>query len=1190
MKNQKFLPLFFLSVCVGLTSCGGSSGGGSQPAPAVSSISPASVTAGNGPVTLTVNGSGFLSATTVQVGGVAEPTTYMSSTQLTATIPASQVASGGLLQVTARNGSVGSSGAAVSLQVNNPAPVLSAISLNASTINTSTTVTLTGTGFTPQSVVDIDGMAVATTVVSSTEITFDSSVFTLPGNANVVVENPAPGGGTSAALSYTAFIGIPNNSMVYNPANGLFYVSVPSSAGAPYGNSVVSVDPETGALGTPIPVGSEPDQLAISSDGTILWVALDGASAVRQVNLTTGTAGMQFSLGGNGGVYQNPPEALALAALPGSPNSVVVATQTSFTYEGTVAIFDSGVLRGSATSSTINGIFYSLLADGTKSEIYAGGSSYQTYTYNASGLTPLASGPSGFTYASYSSNEMQIAGGKLYTDYGQVFDAESGDLLGTFYQSGASAAQGPAVADTTLGLAFILDRSSSNPYGNYNQIQLFHLSDYTTDGAATIPVNVPAQSGSTLVTSSSHLTRWGTNGLAFRNSLGVFSLRSNLVKDLSSVNADLGVTVQTSGASTTGSNTTYTATVTDNGPSASTNIALTAALPSTGVLVSATPSAGACSIGSVVSCDLGGLANGASATVAFVVQQISAGTATTSVQVSGSENDPNLVNNAASASVTTTGSTYNLPPTLSAISPAAIRSGSSDTTITLTGAGFSSASSVLLGSAVLQTSYSSSTELTAIVPQSALATLGWAPVTVSNPTPGGGVSNPLPLSVFNVITLGVNHILYDPYSRQIMASVGSGSSSIVGNSIVAIDPQTGTVGTPVPIGSQPTNLALTSDGQVLYTILTGSQSIGVFNMLTQSAEFTYAVQPGSGTDTNPAPRGIAAQPGSESTVAIDLGSWAGNAIYSFDLTNKTAAMVGQASGPYSGSCIQFLDAGDMLAFDTDTSGATLNHYTVTPAGFTYYDYSQYTESTLNGFGCFKLSGGLAFGSGGGVANPATVPATQLGVFPVSGATYTTNATLAPDTSLQAAFFAVDTQVIPSACVTPTSFNGTFTCTYVANTTADGIESFNQNTYLPMASAYLNMESIEGNTSYSVVDLIRWGQDGLAALTSGGHIYLLRGAFVAPLELGSNSAAVLNSSSATTFTHGGGNTVLTLTGSNFLPGVAVTWNGSYRTTTIVDASHVTVNIPASDLTNAGSASVVATNPGAQASNALTITIN
>jgi hypothetical protein len=138
--------------------------------------------------------------------------------------------------------------------------------------------------------------------------------------------------------------------------------------------------------------------------------------------------------------------------------------------------------------------------------------------------------------------------------------------------------------------------------------------------------------------------------------------------------------------------------------------------------------------------------------------------------------------------------------------------------------------------------------------------------------------------------------------------------------------------------------------------------------------------------------------------------------------------------------------------------------------------------------------------------------------------------------------------------------------------------------------YLNMEAIEGNSSYLGVDVIRWGQDGLAVLTSGGHIYLLRGAFVVPQLLNLNSAARLTSSSVTSITHGAGNTMLTLTGSNFVPGVAVTWNGSYRTTTIVDAAHVTVAIPASDLAGTGSGSLVATNPGASASNTLTVTIN
>ena len=119
--------------------------------------------------------------------------------------------------------------------------------------------------------------------------------------------------------------------------------------------------------------------------------------------------------------------------------------------------------------------------------------------------------------------------------------------------------------------------------------------------------------------------------------------------------------------------------------------------------------------------------------------------------------------------------------------------------------------------------------------------------------------------------------------------------------------------------------------------------------------------------------------------------------------------------------------------------------------------------------------------------------------------------------------------------------------------------------------------------------VRWGQDGLAAVTSTGHIYLVRGPFVVPQLLNTNTAAALTGSSASTINHGTGNTLITLTGSNFVPGVAVNWNGTYRTTTIVDATHLTVAIPASDLTTAGTGSLTAVNPGAAASSALTITI-
>lgn len=520
-----------------------------------------------------------------------------------------------------------------------------------------------------------------------------------------------------------------------------------------------------------------------------------------------------------------------------------------------------------------------------------------------------------------------------------------------------------------------------------------------------------------------------------------------------------------------------------------------------------------------------------------------------------------------------TGSDYNLVPALVSISPTAVQAGSKDTTLTINGSGFSANSTAQLGGSALSTSFVSATHLTATVPAARLASLGWSPVSVVTPAPGGGSSNVLPLSVYNVLTIGVNHILYDPYSRQIMASVGSGSSTITGNSIAAITPETGEVSTPVAIGSQPTNIALSSDGQILYSILAGSQSVARFNMLTRQADFTYT-PPASGSFTGGiALRGIAVQPGTENTVALDLASFTGNAIYDFDPTAKTAAIRGKASGPYSGSCIQFLDATNLLAFDTDTSGSSLDHYTVTAAGFTNSIYPLYTVSTLSKFGCFKLSGGLAFANAGGIANPATSPAVQVAVLPGVGSAggFSSLQALAPDTSLQRAFY-------PAA--------GTNT-----NTNApDGITAYDLSTDLLSTTLPLNMAATEGNTSYTQVDMIRWGQDGLAVLTSGGHIYLLRGPVVVPQLLRFNTAATLTSISSTTITHGAGNTLLTLTGSDFVPGVAVTYNGSYRTSAIVDATHLSVAIPAGDLAAAGSASLVAVNPGASASNTLSLTIN
>lgn len=1143
---------------------------GATATPVISSVSPNSVIAGTQGVNLFIYATGLTNNSTVQWNGTTLPGSvyyqyYYQGAALSVSVPANLLATAGTasITVTTPTSTVAVSNAFSFAITNPPVPTLTGLNPGYGAINTPVTVSVSGTGFTGNTTLSLNGVNVPVSAVTPTSLTamIPASALTVPGNLSVAVTTPAPGGGTSASLPFTTYVGLVNNSMIYNPANGLFYLSVPSSAGAPYGNSVVPVDPATGALGTPIYVGSEPNKLAITADGKFLWVGLDGASAVRKVDLTANTAGLQFNLV-PGSAGSSPGTAAALAALPGATDSVVVSSSANGYYSINIAIYDGGVARANPSStSTYYNAAYALAVNSTVGEVYAGaGSTYYVFTYSSTGLTLKKTATNGNYATSSPYDEFQIAGGVLYTDYGKAYDPEAGTLQGTFYSSGSTVAQGPATADTTLGKVFVMDNGSGSYYAT-NQIQVFNTADYNQTSSAVIPISIPSSTGSPNYTqlSPSRLTRWGTNGLAFRQANGFYPLRSNLVKDLSTTQADLGVTLASAG-STTGASTTYTATVTNTGPAAATNVALLGMPPGTGILVSATPSAGSCSIAGTIACDLGGLAVNATATVTVLVTQTSAGSATFTAQVSGSETDSSLGNNQATITTTITGSAYNPQPVIGAIAPASVIAGSTDTLISVTGANFSSGSAILVGGTALSTNYVSATRLTATIPSSQLTTLGWLPVTVSSPAPGGGVSAALPFSIYSIVNLTANRMLFDPYTRKIMASVASTATTVTGNSLVALTPDTGTLGTAVPIGSQPSNLALTEDGQILYVSLLGSNSVARFNMLTQAADFTVPIPSPAGY-TIYIPGAIAPVPGTENSIALSTG-YGGVGLYDFNTTARTATARSMFTSGFGATCLGFSDATHLLASST-YNGFT--SFALTSTGF-----GAGTSTSLGNFnGCFQIANGLAFSAGGGVANLATSPITQAGDFVTGSTYYYANAFTAADPSLQRSFFLANS---------PNSSN------------LDGVSIYDQNTFLLNSVVSLNIAAHETAYNYSALDFLRWGQDGLAILTSGGHIYLVRGGAVVPRLLTTNTASVLTGSSTSTVTHGAGNLMLTLTGSNFVPGVAVSWNGGYRTTTIVDATHVTVAIPAADLAAAGSGSLVATNPGAPVSAALTVTIN
>ncbi len=83
--------------------------------PALAGLSPSSATAGSGALTVTLNGSNFLPGSTVFWNGSTLPVTYVSTTELSVSVPVSDLAQSGTVEVTVTNPTPG--GGASSIQV-----------------------------------------------------------------------------------------------------------------------------------------------------------------------------------------------------------------------------------------------------------------------------------------------------------------------------------------------------------------------------------------------------------------------------------------------------------------------------------------------------------------------------------------------------------------------------------------------------------------------------------------------------------------------------------------------------------------------------------------------------------------------------------------------------------------------------------------------------------------------------------------------------------------------------------------------------------------------------------------------------------------------------------------------------------------------------------------------------------------
>jgi len=164
--------------------------------------------------------------------------------------------------------------------------------------------------------------------------------------------------------------------------------------------------------------------------------------------------------------------------------------------------------------------------------------------------------------------------------------------------------------------------------------------------AFTLNVNAPSTAGG--ITNTATVT--SANEGAAGNESG------SATTDVQGI-ADLSITKSGPASALNNGNITYNITVSNGGPNAATSVAVSDVLPAGVTFVSATPSQGSCSGTTTVTCNLGTLNNGASATIAPVVNvTATTGSIANTATVTASSIDPTPESNGSTSNAIIAGS------------------------------------------------------------------------------------------------------------------------------------------------------------------------------------------------------------------------------------------------------------------------------------------------------------------------------------------------------------------------------------------------------------------------------------------------------------------------------------------------------------------------------------------------------
>jgi hypothetical protein len=607
-----------------------------------------------------------------------------------------------------------------------------------------TTLTVTGTSFTPQSAVQLSGTPLTTTFGSATQLTavIPAAQLTTAGTFPVTVVTPSPGGGTSNATNLTIVVVVtvspatqtlnvtqtqPFTATVTGSTNQSVTWSVSCAAG---GAACGSIDSGSGLYTAPAVPPSSDNTVTVKAtsavdtnqSGTATATVVNPAPAISSISpltINAGSGDTPLTVNGTGFAQQ------AGVRFNGTPLTTTFGSATQLTAVipaaqlTTAGTFPVTVVTPSPGGGTSNAVDLPVVVVVTVSP--------STQTLNVTQTQPFTATVTGSSNQAVTWSVNDIAGGSA--------------TLGTITASGLYTA--PAVPPSPNNTVTVTASSVATPSGTSS-----------ASVAVISPVPVLNSISPSTVDAGSTDTTLTVTGTSFTPQSAVQLSGTPLTTTFGSA-TQLTAVIPAAQLTTAG---TFPVTVVTPSPGGGTSNATNLTIV---VVVTVSPSTQTLEVTQTqpFTATVTGSSNQG---VTWSVNGVTGGNATlgtinasglyTAPAIPPSPNNVLTVKAASVADPTRTGAAavtvVNPVPVLYSISPNAVTAGDGDTTLTVTGSGFAAQSVVYADATTLATVFRSSTQLRATLPSAMLADPRTLTITVVTPGPGGGVSTGIAFKIW----------------------------------------------------------------------------------------------------------------------------------------------------------------------------------------------------------------------------------------------------------------------------------------------------------------------------------------------------------------------------------------------------------------------------------------------------------